>query len=53
MWANSWSKTLDWELEPFSHGTTYIKHLEPYEKIINQGLYGKYVPTPPLKPKWL
>ena len=37
--------TLDLEREPFSHGTTYTKHLEPYAKIINQGLDGKYVPT--------
>ena len=30
---------------PFSHGITYTKHLEPYAKSINQGLYGNYVPT--------
>ena len=35
------SKTLHYELEPFSHGTTYTKHLEPYGNIINQGIHGK------------
>ena len=53
MWTNSWSKTLDKDLEPLSHGTTYTNHLEPHAKSINQGLDGIYVPTPPIKTKWL
>ena len=30
------SKTLDYELEPFSHGTTYTKHLEPYVRLLTK-----------------